>query len=620
MTISIKDKSSGKIKKITGEFKKLDSASRKAGDGAKAAGGGLSAMNPKLLVAGAAIAGVVIALKKLSQAFGDVVKTAADFETKMAELSTLYAGETDAFIQEATEHVYELGRAWSTTHAEFQKIMYDTKSAQLGHTADELRLVAEQVNALALAAQGGPVESLEALTYTMKAYGVEADHAGWVTQKFLHTVNEGKTTLEQLVQPISNVASQAAITGVNIDSMFASFAAGSQFGSLDIYSTQFRAFLRSLTNPQGELVNALEALGINDIKRYLAENNGNYMVLLDELVQYANDNGLYVEELFQEIRAKNFVMKTQTQAFAESYEKYYAGLNDETKVYIEAVMKMRDTTNEAIGRTKNLFDEIKVRIGNVILPFLVFIMEFFMAVADEFTKLFGVADEGAKKMEHDFEGLRDALYIFVGGILAAITTIRVLVQVVQGVIGALGWTFLGIVEIIAKGINALISGAETVENAIRSITGQKKVEWNFDVEGIAEARKQMGKLTTDADKGIREAFSDAGQWGAALKRARDKAGSVKTADELFDMSTFEEPDSLTTPALIDEDKRAEAKKKTEKSAKTLGDPNLFLNTLMHTNTLIGVSNSLLSSIDMSLKRKAGMGDSSFNYQEGVPNL
>jgi len=180
------------------KLKSLDAGLQKVKNGAK--------------LAGAAIIGM----------FGLAIKSAAEFDTAMGEVSTLMdmsAHEMEGLNDEILKMSEEFGRMPTDT----AKAFYQTVSAGFGD-ASQAALVMEGAMKLARGGVTGVETAVDGLTTLLNGYGLEADQTTNVSDKMFVAMKAGKTTIGELSKSIGKVVPFAADAGASIDELLAATA------------------------------------------------------------------------------------------------------------------------------------------------------------------------------------------------------------------------------------------------------------------------------------------------------------------------------------------------------------------------------------------------------------
>ena len=621
--LEVKDKGSQAVKKISSEMKFLSAASLGATGGMTSMVGQLGKLAPALAITAAGFITLKKGIEAFTKAMIESSKSAINFENELNKIGTLLTGNIDRQLDDMGDRIIELGLNWGFAMDKLAKVNYDAISSGLADTSEEAARITQQVSALALAGQGELVPTFNLVAFVMKAYNVEAEKAGFVTQKLNHLVEEGKTTIAQLADPLSKIANSSAQAGISIDHLFSALASASPFKSLDIVSTEFDAFVRSLQKPQGHLKDALMDLGIGDVLRYITESGGDFMPLIEKLQSWAKQEGLYLSELFDEARARRFLLLTENEEFLTSYYDYFKGINTETDNFLDDIDRMRDSTKHLGQQITNLWETIKIYIGNIILPYIKEAFKWILGLGKGIASVFKSSSEGAQRGQKDFNDLFRILSVgakIINGMIFAVRTFTgalalmadPLIRAFTGIVFLIG----NIAEVATKGIDLIIKG-------INKVTGSniKEIGFNFKSDQFVSDMKAIQTLNASVIDQAKTAKSD---YDALDKVIRNVKPVSLEARDLFDASEFEAPTDIVSPELIPEGERFsedDGKKAGSRSARGLTDPNLLLNVVMYGNDLATIANTYLKNIVVNTGGvKGNIGETDFNLQQGVPNL
>lgn len=216
------------------------------------------------LVFGATIAGIAI-------------KEAGQFNEAIAETGTLFNATS-----EQTDYLSERVREFSSTStsniATINESMYNAISA----TGDweNAHILLAQAEQLGVAGASNLGTATSALTTVMGAYGDKAGTAEEVSDALFVTVQNGKTTLNELEGSIGRVATIAATSNVNVDTLGAAMSALTvATGNTSESATLFASLLKELSKPGDELREVMGKLnvetdGLAPILQVLGEKTG----------------------------------------------------------------------------------------------------------------------------------------------------------------------------------------------------------------------------------------------------------------------------------------------------------------------------------------------------------
>ena len=157
----------------------------------------LSFRKNALLAAGAV--GVVGA------AMAKAVNRAAEFETQMANVSTLISGDATKAMNELKDGVLEMSRSLPVSIDELGAGLYDVLSAGVEGAADQM-LVLEESAKLAVAGLSTTQESVNIMTSAINAFGLEASDSNRIADILFKTVKSGKTTVAEMAQAFGATA------------------------------------------------------------------------------------------------------------------------------------------------------------------------------------------------------------------------------------------------------------------------------------------------------------------------------------------------------------------------------------------------------------------------------
>jgi len=291
------------------------------------------------------------------------VKVAADFETGMANVSTLVdtavvdMGRLKSGILDLSA---ETGRtAKDLAAAEFQVISSGIKAA------DSLTVLEASTKA-AIAGQADLSSTVDAVTGFLNVYGLGADQASRVTDIMFETMKRGKVTFEQLSGSIGTVLSPAKSLGVSMEDLGAVLSTATR-GNIDINTatTALRTLLFSILSPTSEATEKAEELGLAWGANALSTKG--LIPFLAELREKTGGNAESMRALIPESRALNLALSVtgeQFQGLIDDQE----GIEGAFGATEEAFDKQAGTFNEGLARLTTKFERIKITIGDELGP------------------------------------------------------------------------------------------------------------------------------------------------------------------------------------------------------------------------------------------------------------
>lgn len=348
----------------------------------------------------AAVSTVAVAATAALVKFGaDAVKSAAEFETQMANVATLLDGKEEqvsARISELGDDVLAVSNNTGVATDELTDGLYQIISA-VGDSEDAV----SQMELAAKAAAAGGAETTDAinlLTAVTKGYG---DTSGEAFQKAsdlsFMTVKLGQTSFPELASSIGKVIPMASALGVEQEELFGAFATLTGVsGSTAEVATQMKAVMVGLMSPTKDMTKALNSLGYSNANAAL-ESLG-FQGTLDALGETVDGDTQKLAKMFSSSEAQNAILYMAGD-LTEDLTKKTAALYDATGATDAAFAKQTDTLEYTIQCIKNLGKNFMTSVGRTILP----------VVKDIAQKLLPVVQGGLERIQPVFESLYAAL-------------------------------------------------------------------------------------------------------------------------------------------------------------------------------------------------------------------
>ena len=223
------------------------------GAGAKGAAGGVATLGAAVGAALGPISLVTAAVGGLTAAF----KTIAAQDFAEAKVRTLGTNSAD-LVKELKKVSAELGGQASVV--ELTGAAYDVASAGFSKAADAAKIL----KAASLGATGGfsDINTVgNAATSVLNAYGLSADNAATLVDRFIQTQNDGKIVVAEYATNIGKVASAAAGLGIPLEEVNAVIAQATVSGvQAEVAFTGLKGAIARLAS--GEAAEALKGTGI----------------------------------------------------------------------------------------------------------------------------------------------------------------------------------------------------------------------------------------------------------------------------------------------------------------------------------------------------------------------
>lgn len=424
---------------ITVGFK--DQFSRKAktaGDSAKQLGNevqGTTKAFKALTAAGVAAFGAKM-FKTGAAALGSLSNSAAGFETRMAEVSTLL-DTNQVSMKGLGNEVLGMSTKFGLPATEQASAMYQILSAGVGDTAESMKVL-EASNKLAIGGVTDVATAADGLTTIMNAWKLNADDASSVTDTLFATMKGGKTTIPELSQFIYQAAPLASQLGVSLEELGGSIIAMTKQGTpTSVAMTQIKAAMTALIRPTEDMEALWKKAGYESGSA--AVHALGYQKALDLVTKAAKGNEGVMTKLLgsqEAVLGALQVTGENSQIFNEAMGSMAtkAGLTE------EAYAKMANTFERRQAKMDAQFELMKITLGNVLLEALVPLIE-------KLSEYIGIVSDWLAQNPVVAKGLVALIAIFT--VLAGVITV---VAVAMGVLSLVGAPIIAIILAIGAAI------------------------------------------------------------------------------------------------------------------------------------------------------------------------
>ena len=285
-------------------FKGLPKDADNAGDNAGKKFGSSFTSGAKKFLAGAAIFAVFSAGANLvSDATGEF----RDFNSQLQNVESLGVKNIDAL----SESLNELSKSTVDSASNLTAGYYQTVSAGIQGTQDELVSFVEQASKVAVAGNATTESAVDSLTSIINSYKLEVGDAGKVSDIFFGAIKAGKTDFAQLNSSLSSVIPAASSAGIAFEEIAGNIAQMTSLGTPTAEATtQLRAAIVELQKPGKDLAEVMKGVTveIGGVKQTLTEDN---------IGEVLKDQGL--TKTLQDIEGSATSMgKSMTQVFSST--------------------------------------------------------------------------------------------------------------------------------------------------------------------------------------------------------------------------------------------------------------------------------------------------------------
>lgn len=353
----------GRTAELAESSNELAKRLKDSGDAGKKAGQDFTPLRENLLSLAQAAAGLV-ALDAVTDRLKAAAKASAEFETAMAEVSTLLddVGEMGDLRRGVEALSLEFGGDVKTN----AKALYDVISAGAASSADAIETL-RAANQLALGGVTDVSVAADGLTSALNAYGAEAGTATNVSDAFFTAVKAGKTTVAELSSSIGGVAPTAKAAGVSLEELLSGVAALTAGGvKTSQATTQLRSVISAIIAPSQQAKNAAKEMGIEFSEAALRSQG--LERFLNNIAVAAGGNNEKISKLFGSVEALNGVL-TLTGSGADKFSDTMLRMEERTGATEEAVAKMSDTAAARAANFQQSLAAMERALGDAVLAF-----------------------------------------------------------------------------------------------------------------------------------------------------------------------------------------------------------------------------------------------------------
>lgn len=306
----------------------------------------------------------------IALAGGAAVKAFADFEKGLGNINTMLS-QSDEPIKVYKDGILEISKEVPKSIDELTEAAFYAVSAGI-KGAEGLNYVTESAK-LATAGATDVATSIKAVTAMTRGYGDASVSAGKAAE-YLFAVNEkGVTTFEEVANSIGKPVASANLLGVSQKELSAAFTTlVGTTGNADEVATQLQATFVGLLKPSTEMATAISALGYDSAEAMIQQNGLNKT--LQMLKGEAEKSGAGVKSLFMNIRAMNGALPLMNQLNGE----FVANLDnmENSAGNVQVAFEKQQAVFANMWQTmKNKFNVVLIRLGEIILPRLIEMMD-----------------------------------------------------------------------------------------------------------------------------------------------------------------------------------------------------------------------------------------------------
>ena len=331
----------------------------------------LAALNKTAKSAGKVVAGAAVATATAVGTMGvAAVKAAAEYETQLANVSTLLTGteaEIAARTAEIGSEILDVSNRTGVATENLTDGMYQVISA-FGDSADAAKIL-ETAAKSAAAGNATTTDSVNLLSAVTKGYGdTSAEAVQKAADLSFATVRLGQTSFPELAASMGKVIPLASTLGVEQEQLFGAMATLTGVtGSTSEVVTQLKATMQGFLSPSKNMATALKKMGYES-GQALLESKG-LQGALDALKGAVNNDELAFAGLFSSVEAQTAVLAMAGNQ-SENLTSKTAEMYKATGAANAAFEKQTDTLAYDIQMIKNLGANFLTELGTNILPYV----------------------------------------------------------------------------------------------------------------------------------------------------------------------------------------------------------------------------------------------------------
>ena len=391
----------------------------------------LAALGKTAKSAGKVVAGAAVAAATAVGTLGvAAVKAAAEYETQLANVSTLLTGteaEIAARTAEIGNEILDVSNRAGVATENLTDGMYQVISA-FGDSADAAKIL-ETAAKSAAAGNATTTDSVNLLSAVTKGYGdTSAEAVQKAADLSFATVRLGQTSFPELAASMGKVIPLASTLGVEQEQLFGAMATLTGVtGSTAEVVTQLKATMQGFLSPSKNMTAALKSLGYES-GQALLESEG-LQGALEALKGAVNNDELAFAGLFSSVEAQTAVLAmagNQSENLASKTAEMYEAAGAANAAF----EKQTDTLAYDIQMIKNLGANFLTQLGTNILPYVRELAEAALPVVQEALGKIGAYMTGtiipaAKTAVKWIAEHKDLLLAIVAGVGAAIAAYKV---------------------------------------------------------------------------------------------------------------------------------------------------------------------------------------------------
>ena len=289
----------------------------------------------------------------LGLSFGGALKSAADFQTSINNLGKV----SDRPLAEMQTQLKSVSSSLGS-YAQLAQGYYQILSAGVTDATASMDMLTASSMA-AKAAQVTQADTIRALTSLMTGFTGQLKDAADASDFLFSVERYGKTSVQELVPVVGDLASTARIAKIAAADMGAAFSVITQTaGSTPVAATQARSLFMNIANPSETMQKTLAGMGTNSTEFF---SSNRLLDALKKLDTEARKTGKTIGALFTDREAK--VAAENLISSSKSFEESLAGIERRAGATSSAFGKYTASINGQIDEMSNNMSNLATNIG-----------------------------------------------------------------------------------------------------------------------------------------------------------------------------------------------------------------------------------------------------------------
>lgn len=499
-----------------------------------------------LLVSG----GIVAAIDKVAEAFGECATEAEIVETAIAKLQTISGEE---HINELTTDIVSLSNETGQAAEALADVAYNAISA--GTDVEKSVSMASTATELATAGFTDSTSALSVLETAMNSYGEAAGTAEHISDSLIQVQNLGVTTVAELAAQMGKAISTASAYSVSLENLESGYVSITKAGINTAEGTTYiSAMLNELGSSSSEVAKVLQDETGKSFGQLM--NEGKSLAdVLGMIYQSCDNNAEAMMNMWGSAEAGKAANAIISQGL-DTFNQNLNTLQKSTGVTAQAYAVMASTTEYAHNKMDNAAKNTQLQIGNVLNPTLTKLYEGMERI---YTDIGNFVEKNPTVVKA-ITAITVGIATFAGGIAAytAATTIATAVQTAfnGAILASPVFWLVGGVAALTAGLVYLASTSEDVTKRLTATAEEHEEKMNSLKKEYEEVCEKSGKSSNEAStlaleiRNLSDSYEHAGETVGEFRQRVESLGesiaeikktyedNIKSSDDLYGGTTL----------------------------------------------------------------------------------